>query len=640
METVENKRIVYAFGEFVLDPAERTLFSGSVPIHLPAKEFETLLLFVQNNGKALSKEEMISSIWDDAFVEEGNLAKQISRLRKLLETNGDKYIETIPKHGYRFSADVREDPVPQSVIVQRRTVKRMAIDVEDVEMAGVTENLLPGRVTKSSWIWIPVTAGSLIAAIALYFWLFRTPSTVDGPRTISSVAVLPFKSVSTGDQDSDLKLGITDALITKLGDLRSVVVRPTNAVRKYADHEPVAAGRELGVDTVVDGNVQMAGQQMRVTVQLIDVRNGSVIWGGKFDEGLTDVFRLQDAISQQVAAALKPGLTGEEKGVLTKRYTSNPEAHHAYVQGRLLWNRRTAEDIRKSIIQFDSAIAKDPNYALAHAGRADAFSLLADYNGAPQKESYEKARESALKALELDPNLAEAHTAIAYTKMYYFWDWEGADREYRRAIELNPNYATAHQWYSEYLAGMGRFDEALTEIRRAREIDPLSPVINAGEVWILYFARRYDEAIENGRRLVQSNPEFAEIHEYLKRSFDQKGMYRDAIASRQMRRKLVGVDSTESEVLRRAASAADRQTYWQARLAQELEEAKAEGPASFDLAEIYAQLGEKDKAFEWLEKAFEQRTYTMMYLKVAPNLDSIRSDQRYVNLLGRLGFSN
>ena len=450
------------------------------------------------------------------------------------------------------------------------------------------------------------------------------------------MAVLPFKPVGAEEGDEYLRLGLADAVITKLSHLK-IVVRPTNAVRNYGSHDPLAAGRELGVDVVVDGNFQRIDQQIRLTVQLVSVRDGRLIWGGKFDEKFTDIFVLQDAISEQVARAIEPGLTTEERMLVAKRYTADPDAQRAYVRGRLLWNRRTGRDIAESMKYFMEAIERDPNYALAYSGLADANSLLADYSQALPSETYGNARDAALKALELDEGLAEGHTSLAYANMYYYWDWLAVEAGYRRAIELNQNYATAHQWYSEYLTGMGRFDEALAEIRRAREIDPLSPVINAGEVWILYFARRYDEAIGAGKKLQETNPDFAEINEYLKRCYDQKGMYREAIWARQMRRKLARVDPAEGPALKRAAAATDHQTYWRNRLAQEVEDAKSEPPYPFDMAEIYSQLGDKDNAFKWLENAFLQRTYLMMYLKVAPNLDPLRSDPRYIDLVRRTG---
>ena len=641
METVENKGVIYEFGKFILDPHERILLVDGNPIHLPAKEFDTLLFLVENNGRALSKEEMMAAIWKDAFVEEANLAKQISLLRKLLDAGGEAFIETIPKHGYRFSADVllRMPEEKDPVVIERKTVRRVAVEYEDqpAERSPKPRLQLPGD-RRRAFRWIGLAGGALLVGIlsaAAYWWFSARPP--ETAAAVKSVAVLPFRSV--GDDDQYLRLGLTDALITKLGSLKKVVVRPTNAVGSYDIQDPLAAGRELGVEAVLHGTVQRLGEQIRVNLQLARVDDGALLWAGKFDEKFTDIFSVQDAISEQVARALQPDLTGEEAGRIAKRYTTNADAHHAYVRGRMFWNKRTGKDLKEAVVHFQEAIAKDPKYALAYAGLADTYSLLSDYNVARPDESYPKAKEAALKALELDGELAEAHTSLAYANMYYYWDWGEVENRFRRATALNPNYATAHQWYSEYLAAMGRFDEALVEIRRAKEIDPLAPVLNAGEVWILYFARRYDEAIELGRKLAEIQPEFAEVHEYLKRSYDQKGMYREAITARQMRRKLAGYDPAETPALKSAASAQTPDDYWAKRLEQELEDEKREGAENFDMAEINAQLDNKDQAFEWLEKAYRDHDYLMIYLKVAPNLDPLRSDPRFVDILRRMGLN-
>lgn len=646
MERVDGKGLVYEFGSFILDPEGKTLYAAGRPVHLPAKEFETLRLLVENNGRALSKDELMSAIWGETYVEEVNLAKQVSKLRKILKSEGTDYIETIPKHGYRFSADLRlaRPAAADPAVIERQIVRRLTIsrEIETGDENYLPEDesvrLLPAK-KRSSRRFLLAGAAALIVALGFYFWLTGGTEGVNDPAAIRSVAVLPFSSVGSADGDDLLRLGLTDALITKLGSLERIVVRPTNAVRAFDGQESVAAGRSLRVDGVLNGNIQRAEDQVRVTVQLVDVRDGHLVWGGTFNEKFTDIFRVQDAIAAQVARSFELTLTGEELEKINKHYTTNPDAHYAYVKGRLYWNKRTAENFLEAIGHFNEAIRLDPNYALAYAGLADSYSLLADYRGAPSHEAYEKANAAALKALELDENLAEAHTSLAYVKMYSSWDWKGSESAYQRAIKLNPNYATSHQWYSEYLAGMGRFDEALSEIRRAKEIDPLSPVINAGEVWILYYARRYDEAIGHGRRLAEMNPQFAEVHEYLKRSYDQKGMYREAIESRQTRRKLAGLDPAMTPPIKRAAAAQNTTDYWKGRLEQELADSQSEPPSTFDLAEIYAQLGEKDKAFEWLEKAFAERTYTMMYLNVAPNLDPLRSDPRFADMLRRVGLA-
>ncbi|MGQ0542596.1 MAG: winged helix-turn-helix domain-containing tetratricopeptide repeat protein [Blastocatellia bacterium] len=637
METTENKAFVYEFGNFVLDPNEKTLSADGVAIHLPAKEFDTLLLLIEHNGHALSKSAMMSAIWHDAFVEESNLAKQISRLRKIFNTNGNKFIETVPKHGYRFSADLRRVATADSelpVIAERRVKERVTLEVLNDANESADQKFLPPAPSFSGplqKLLITVAVAALGFTLLLLWQKWNEPT-----QKVTSIAVLPFEQIAGRNGDDNLRFGLTDALITKIGSLREIITRPTNAVRRFDGKDALVAGRELGVDAVLEGKVQHIDDQIRVTVQLVTVIDGAIVWSGSFNEKFTDLFGVQDAISEQVARKLVPGLTGDERSRLAKRSTKNVEAHHAYVMGRYLWNKRTGSDIRESIKYFDDAIDKDPTYALAYAGLADAYSLLADYNFATPEDSYTKARSAAEKALEIDGELAEAHTSLAYVNMYYFWNWQAADDDYKKAIELNPNYATAHQWYSEYLAGMSRFDEALTEIRRAEEIDPLSPVINAGEVWVLYWSRRYDEAIEKGRRLAEQNPNFAEVNEYLKRSYDQKGMYAEAIACRQTRRKLVGIDPTMTPALERAAAAKTAAEYWAARLEQELAETRTEGAETFDLAEIYSQLGDRDMAFYWLEKAIDERTYTVMYLKVAPNFDLIRDDPRFQNLLKKV----
>ncbi|QYO66298.1 winged helix-turn-helix domain-containing protein [Leptolyngbya sp. 7M] len=633
MDKLENKGFVYECERFVLDPFERTLLIEGQSVHLPAKEFETLLFLVEHNGQALSKEEILAAIWPDTFVEEGNLTKQISRLRKVLNTSEQQFIETIPKHGYRFTADLHRKQLVQKTpeILMPVTEPVQLLDQETAQ--DIVRHPVIGRKLSMRYLLASLLLIAVFGFAAAIAWITMHPTRSDRVSRPRSIAVLPFKSVAADFHDDNLRLGLTDGLITKLSGIKQIVVRPTNAVLKYETSDLLVAGRELAVDAVLDGNVQRIGQKIRVTVQLVSVRDGSLLWGGAFDEEFTDVFRVQDAIVEQAVSALALQLTGEDRRQITKDYTANPEAHYAYVRGRVFWNKRTIEDFREAIKHFNQAIEKDPNYALAYSGLADSYSLLADYRGAPTDEAYSKAEAAALKALELDNDLAQAHTSLAYVRMYHSWNWKEAESRFRKAIALSPNYATAHQWYSEFLTAMGRFDEALVEIRRAKEIDPLAPIINAGEVWVLYYARRYDEAIENGKRLAETNPQFAEVYEYLKRCYDQKGMYREAIAARQMRRKLADLDPIETPPIKRAAAASSPYDYWRNRLDQEYADARNEPPANFDMAEIYAQMGEKDKAFEWLEKALKEKNYLMVYLKVAPNLDPIRSDERFVRLL-------
>lgn len=623
----------------MLDPQEKTLFSDSVPLHLPAKEFETLLLLVENNGKALSKDEMMEAIWQDAFVEESNLAKQISRLRKVFNANGEKLIETLPKHGYRFSAEVHKAAQGSAeTVVEKHTLQRLTVKVEE-EMAEMPKRLPPakkGFFTSSRFF----ALGSivLLGAVAAAFWNWKT-ATPAAPAKVNSIAVLPLRFLTAEENNQALRLGLTDALITRLGSLRQITVRPISAVTRFVDspQDSLEIGKMLRVDAVLEGTILQSDNRLRINARLLRTENGEQIWAERFDGEFTNVFDVEEQISERAARALMLKLDGVEKELLAKRYTNNVEAHDAYVRGRFFWNRRTGSDLKEAIKHFNDAVSKDPNYALAYAGLADAYSLLADYDGALPKDAYPRAKEAATKALALDDELAEAHTSLSYVKMFYYHDWQGAQDGYRRAIALNPNYATARHWYSEYLTAMGRFDEAFAEIRRAKEIDPLSPGINAQEVWIFFYARRYDEAIERGLRIAEMNPDFAEIYDPLKRCYDQKAMYREAIAARQTRRRLAGWDATETAALKEAAATSDAAIYWRKRLEQEIEEARNELPMPFEMAAIYAQLGEKDLAFEWLDKAIENRHYPVLFLRVTPDIDPLRADPRFANLLRRVG---
>jgi TolB-like protein/DNA-binding winged helix-turn-helix (wHTH) protein/Tfp pilus assembly protein PilF len=647
---------LYEFGPFRLDSSEHVLLRNGEPVPLRPKEFAVLLALVENHGHVLTKDELLKAVWPDQSVEEGNLNRQVSTLRGVLGETPDElmYVETVPRVGYRFVAPVREiRGRGADVVVERRTIARIVTE-EEVEANGLGESLpafepkallttgeKERRVSRRRRLAL-VGAGVLLVGLALALtqpWRSREPREKRAVATVRSLAVLPFKPIGAGEEDEYLGLGMADALITKLSNLREINIRPTSAVRKYGtrDQDPVAAARELGVEAVVEGNVQRVGERVRVTVQLVSVQDGAPLWAETFDEHFTNIFAVQDRISEQVARALTLKLNTAELELLTKRYTENSEAYRLYLKGRYFWNKRTVEGLNKGIGYFNEAIEKDPSYALAYVGLADSYSLLSDYNGLPPKKSYPPAREAAEKALELDERLAEAHAALAFIKAAYDWDWPGAEREYRRAIELNPNYETAHQWYAEYLSGMGRHEEALAEIRRAKEINPLSLIINAVEAWVLYHAREYEQSIAQSRKVVEMDPNFAEVYEYLKRCYDQKGMYREAIAARQTRRKLAGYDAEETASLREAAAATSASVYWQKRLEQELEEAKREPSTPFDMAEIFAQLGRRDEAFAWLEKAYEERSFLMMYLKVAPKLDPLRSDPRYADLLRRVG---
>jgi TolB-like protein/Flp pilus assembly protein TadD len=447
-----------------------------------------------------------------------------------------------------------------------------------------------------------------------------------------SIAVLPFKLLGSEASDEYLGAGMADALITKLSNIRQISVRPTSAVIKYAGKQttdPLAAGRELGVDSVLEGTIQRRNDRVRVTVQLISVRESRPLWAHSFDERFTDIFTVQDSISAQVAQALTLKLTGEERRLLAKRSTDNVEAYQSYLKGRYFMVRRNEEGLRKAISYFTEAIELEPDYALAYAGLADAHSVLGFYQfgGLAPDEGYKRARAAATRAIELDETLAEAHTSLALARLDVDHDVEGAEREYRRSIELNPNYAAAHHWYSDFLAMMGRQDEAMAEIERAIELDPLSLVINATLGERLFYARRYDEAAAQLRKTLEMDESFGPAHYLLGLTYEQQGMYDEALVELSRARELFGGSPWLVAALGHTLAMAGRRSEAHKALV-ELKEMSRHGNVSpYDMATVYTGLGEQTQAFEWLQKL--RKPQIEHQLKADPRMDRLRLDPRF-----------
>jgi TolB-like protein/Flp pilus assembly protein TadD len=454
---------------------------------------------------------------------------------------------------------------------------------------------------------------------------------------IRSLAVLPFKPLASGPADESLEIGIADTLITRLGNIHEVAVRPTSAVRRYTDpnQDPVAIGRQQGVDAVLDGSVQRSGDRIRVTVQLLRVQDGATLWSGKFDQQFTDIFAVEDAVSQEVAVQLAVKLNDEERARLQKRSSESIEAYEAYLKGRYFWNQRTAEGFNKAIGYFNQAISLQPNYAQAYAGLADSYLLLGAYDLVSQRQAIPKAKVAAARAVELDSTLAEAHTSLALIAENYDWSWDEAEKEFERAIELNPNYATAHHWHGEFLTFVGRPDDSVGELRRALELDPLSIIINTDLGVALFHARRYDEAINQLRKALEIDPRYDRALAFLGHSLAHKGMNQEAIDTARKRVLLQRTGWSLSGLGYDYAMAGERDEAH--RVLRELSElAKKEYVSPFSIALIHGALGEKDYAFAWLEKTYNERALGLIGLKVDPRFDPLRSDLRLADLLHRM----
>jgi DNA-binding winged helix-turn-helix (wHTH) protein/TolB-like protein/Flp pilus assembly protein TadD len=463
----------------------------------------------------------------------------------------------------------------------------------------------------------------------------RRGEAVAAGAQVRSIAVLPFKSLGAGEPDQYLGLGMADALITKLSSIHQINVRPTGSIIKYAgaDEDPSAAGRELGVDSVLDGRVQKSGERIRVTVQLVRALDGAPLWGDTFDVMYTDIFTVEDRISEQVARSLMPTLTGEQRQQLSKHYTEDTAAFQSYIKGRYYWNKRTADDIRKAVSYFEDAIIEDPSYALAYAGLADAYSTLGVLDDLAPQETMPKARSAALKALELDDALAEAHASLGYVKHRYEWDGAGAERELRRAIELKPGYATAHQWYGWYLISLGKTDEAIAEFRSAQSLDPLSLYTNLTMGAPYFYTRQYEKAAEQYRKVIEMSPDFWLAHLWLAKTYEQEGRYDDALDELQKVSKNVGANAAEVSDRGYVYALAGKTAEARAALAELQQMSRRRYVAPCGVAVVYAGLGQKDEAFEWLAKALKVRDNTLVLIEVDPRLDALRSDARFAQLV-------
>ena len=458
---------------------------------------------------------------------------------------------------------------------------------------------------------------------------------------IRSLAVLPFANAGADPNLEYLCEGITESIIASLSQLPKLRVMARASVFRYKVREadPQVIGRELAVRAVLLGRVAQLKDTLSIWAELVDARDGSHLWGEQYHRKLADIFAIQEGIAQEISENLRLRLTGEEKRRMTKRYTENAEAYQLYLKGRYHWNKRTGEGLKKGIQFFQQAIEKDPGYALAYTGLADCYNLLSLYSALPPKEAMPKAKAAAQHALDIDESLAEAHNSLAYAKLYYDWDWNGAEREFQRALELNPNYSIAHHWYHEYLAAMGRFEESHSQILRAQELDPLSLMISADVGWGFYFARRYDDALEQLRKTLELEPNFVMAHFILGLTCLQKGQFQQATAELQQAIALSG-DSPLTlalGVLGHVFAVSGKKNEAHKILARLEALSRQRYVSSYSLAIVHTGLGETDAAFASLRKACEERHDRLIYLNVEPIFDAIRSDPRFRGLLRPIG---
>src|SRR5687767_14620080 len=471
---------------------------------------------------------------------------------------------------------------------------------------------------------------------ALGFWSYYHARTTE--VAIESIAVIPFVNQNNNANDEWISDGLTESIINNLTQLPNLKVIARSSVFRYKGKEtdPVVVGRELGVRAVLTGRLMQRDETMLISAELIDIRDNKQLWGEQYQRKLADMLSVQREIAREITNNLRPTLSGVDLSLANKQYTANVDAYQLYLKGRFYWNKRTPADFQKAITFFQQAIGQDPNYALAYSGLADTYTLLTAYANEPPRVVIPQAKAAALKALELDDRLAEAHASYGQIAAYYDYDFATAEREYRRALELNPNYATAHQWLAEHLSAMKRFDEALAEIQRALELDPLSGVINRIYAGILVDARRFDEAIEQFKKTIELESNFPLAHFFLGRAYEAKGMYDDAVREYNISAALNGFPSERLAQMNEAYTKSGWKAYVQAVLEHTLQLSKNKTPP-FVIAGYYARLGRKDEAIAWLQKGYEERDFGMTFLAVDYEFDSLRSDPRFIELLRKIG---
>jgi DNA-binding winged helix-turn-helix (wHTH) protein/TolB-like protein len=638
----EHSQHFYEFGRFRINTGDRVLLRDQEIVPLTPKVFDILLVLVESSGQVISKDGLMKRVWPDSFVEEGNLTQNISLLRKALGVgqNGHQYIETVARRGYRFVAPVRElrdsgfdarDKASAAVAV----IKPAAVVTSETETASVSRDAALQNVIgslKHHRALALVSLLALVAAAAGIVYSTRGGKAVDPTSSIiESIAVLPFINEASDADAEYFSDEITESLVNNLSQLPKLRVVPRSVVLNYKGHEtdPRKIARELNVRAVLTGRVHRRGDTLSIQVDLIDATNVAQMWGKHYDRRVSDILLVQEDISRDIFENLRLKLSVEEQNQL--------EAFSLYLKGRNSWNKRTEDGLLQGIEYFRKAIEVDQSYAPAYAGLADCYNMLVVYGLSQPKDAFPRAKEAATKALSIDGTLAEAHTSLAFIKHRWDWGREEAEKEFQLAIKYKPTYAPAHQWYSSYLVAMGRFDEAIGEAKRAQELEPLSFIGNSHLGWILYLAGRYDEAIAHCKRLLDVDPNFFPARRYLGLVYEQKGMYREAIDQFQQGVKLSG-NPLMLSLLGHAYAASGKKSEAK-RILADLDKEKQRYVSPYTIATIYAGLGDKDQAFKWLEKAFDERDIWLMNMRVDPVLNPIRSDQRFTNLLQRIGLT-
>jgi TolB-like protein/DNA-binding winged helix-turn-helix (wHTH) protein/Tfp pilus assembly protein PilF len=638
---------IFRFGPFELRPQARELYKHGIKVRLRPQPFKVLHFLLDRAGTAVTREELHQELWpSDTFVDfQHGLNTTVKELRGALGDSATepRYIETLPRLGYRIMVQVEVELVAPTAAAP---VATPAPPVPPQYPAGekFPQQSFPPFPRARRWPLFLAVAVFLLAVSGLWLRSYRSRPRPLLPEGRVMLAVLPFANLTGDDSQEYFSDGLTEEMIAQLGrldpDRLGIIARTSVMHYKNSPEQISQIGRELGVQYVLEGSVRRDADKVRVTAQLIQVKDQSHLWSRQYDRELSHLLTLQGEIAQEISGEIQPALGQPLKPSSSARPSSPPapknyEAYDLYLKGRYYWNKRTAQGFEQAVESFTQAIAKDPGYARAYAGLADSYALMSAYYIAPPSELIPKARAAALKALDLDQDLADAHVSLALIAQNYDWDWQTSEKQFRRAIALDPNYATAHHWYAEHLAFLGRFDEAFPEMQRARELDPLSLIMQADNAVFLYYSRQYDRAIQQFRAVLDLDPNFPRAH-MICYAYAQQGRFADALADIEAWRRIepgYWADADEVYVYGRQGKPDEaRRTFdnFQRSI-------RGQSIDPFVLAGPYLGIGDTDQALAALEKSVTAHSPGLTALKVDPIFDPLRKAPRFQSLLGRVG---
>ena len=631
------------FGPFRADANRRLLLRQGKTVPLTPKAFEILMVLIRNADRIVGKDELIKLVWPDTIVEENNLTRNISSLRKALEEGPTehRFIVTIPGRGYQFAADVPVMAAESEFVFERHARAEVQIEEEEDDEASSVPSIQALKMPARGRVgWLLGASVLIFTAVALGVYLGQRRSSVPTPvKAVESIAVLPFDTSSLDPALEYLADGITENTIDHLSRSQDLKVISLGSVLPYRGHQvsPQEIGRTLGVRRIMIGKIVIQQGRMIVLAELINTADGTHIWGEQYNRMLGDIFSVQEDIATQIAAKLQIGVTEEQRKLFRKRYTEDVEAYKLYVRGRYYWNKRDVPDLQRGLSYFQQAIDRDPTYALAYAGLADAYFVECAAGAVPAREGFPKAKAAALAALELDDSLAAAHASLAHIYFDYDWNWTDAEAEYKKAIALGPNYSIAHYFYATFLLAMARNTEAFAELRQAQELDPLSPMIATFIGKGYYYSGNTRESIAQYRKVLQSNPHFPVAQNFLVETLERAGLFEEALAQMEATNPPARRDPNLS-ALHHAYQIAGANGYLREKIRQiSLDPHGEAGGLSGGSAALYAVLGDRDHAFDMLGRAYDRHELWLVYLKVDPVWDNLRTDPRFQPFLHRVG---